>query len=82
MKRWDEREGVLDAKLCDWQAVKGSRAFPVCGSDTRKDGLCCKPASTLTFSKRTEGMGSEKKLPETIMRYEMKPIKSQEIFSL
>lgn len=41
-----------------------------------------KPASTLTFSKRTEGMGSEKKLPETIMRYEMKPIKSQEIFSL
>lgn len=29
MKRRDEREGVLDAKPCDWQAAKGSRALAV-----------------------------------------------------
>lgn len=40
MKRRDEREGVLDAKPCDWQAAKGQSGLGSQGS-AGKDGLCC-----------------------------------------
>lgn len=79
MKRQNEREGALEAKPCDWQALKGGRAFPLCGSGHKERHwiILSKPASTLTFSKRA--MGSKKKLPETIPRYEIKPIFSLKI---
>lgn len=84
MKRRDVREGALDTKLCDWPAVKSGRVFPLCGSRHKERYwiMLSKPASTITFSKKKKSDGLLKKLPETIIRYEIKPIKSKEIFSL